>query len=318
MPKYKFWRFLNRISKKIKSKWFLKLKRENDSNKISFLLSNAILSDNAFMIARFGATELMCLINYIGVKNGKPNLFKYACGNRHDWWWNTTSLDQIYKWSGFFPSTILNVEKFCKLLLTDLEDLDLLASWLTNEVYLKEKLEHFKKINAIYLDPFWSKIPWTKSLKGKKVLVVHPFAQTIESQYKKRELLFKENLLPSFQLQTIQAVQSIAGTQTQFTDWFEALDYMKSEIDKRDYDICLIGCGAYGFPLAAHVKRMGKMAIHMGGSLQLLFGIKGKRWENLKYHPIYNYAELINEHWVYPSESEKPQNADSVEGSCYW
>ena len=27
-----------------------------------------------------------------------------------------------------------------------------------------------------------------------------------------------------------------------------------------------LGCGAYGFPLAAHVKRMGKKAIHMGGS----------------------------------------------------
>lgn len=36
---------------------------------------------------------------------------------------------------------------------------------------------------------------------------------------------------------------------------------MKSEIDKCDYDVCLIGCGAYGFPLAAHVKHKGKQAI---------------------------------------------------------
>jgi hypothetical protein len=93
---------------------------------------------------------------------------------------------------------------------------------------------------------------------------------------------------------------------------------MKSEINKQDYDVCLIGCGAYGFPLAAHVKRMGKKAIHMGGSLQLLFGIKGKRWENSNYNPIYNYSKLMNEHWVYPGEEEKPQNAASVEGGCYW
>ena len=50
---------------------------------------------------------------------------------------------------------------------------------------------------------------------------------------------------------------------------------MKSQMDQTDYDIALIGCGAYGFPLAAHAKRMGKQAIHMGGSLQLLFGIRG-------------------------------------------
>lgn len=32
-----------------------------------------------------------------------------------------------------------------------------------------------------------------------------------------------------------------------------------------DYDICLIGYSAYGFPLAAHAKRKGKKAVHLGG-----------------------------------------------------
>lgn len=68
---------------------------------------------------------------------------------------------------------------------------------------------------------------------------------------------------------------------------------------------------------SAHVKRMGKKAVHMGGSLQLLFGIKGKHWENPDYNPVYNYAQLVNEHWVYPAEEEKPKNALSVEGGCY-
>ena len=67
------------------------------------------------------------------------------------------------------------------------------------------------------------------------------------------------------------------GQCSQFNTWFDALDYMKSEIDKYDYDVCLIGCGAYGFPLATHVKHNGKQAIHLGGTLQLLFGIKGNR-----------------------------------------
>ena len=55
---------------------------------------------------------------------------------------------------------------------------------------------------------------------------------------------------------------------------------MKAQIDKEDFDICLIGAGAYGFPLAAYVKRKGKKAVHLGGALQLLFGIKGSRWED--------------------------------------
>lgn len=97
----------------------------------------------------------------------------------------------------------------------------------------------------------------------------------------------------------------------------------EKEIDKCDYDICLIGCGAYGFPLAAHVKRMNKKAIHMGGSLQLLFGIIGKRWEDPEYGYIELkkkgcYPQLINKYWIRPGMKEKPQNAIQVESGCYW
>jgi hypothetical protein len=88
---------------------------------------------------------------------------------------------------------------------------------------------------------------------------------------------------------------------------------MKAEIDKKDFDIAIIGCGAYGFPLAAHVKRIGKKAIHLGGPTQILFGIKGKRWID---NP--NFNEIINEYFIFPNESDKVKNANKVEGACYW
>ena len=88
---------------------------------------------------------------------------------------------------------------------------------------------------------------------------------------------------------------------------------MKSQIDKIDFDIALIGCGAYGLPLAAHVKRAGKIGVHMGGCLQILFGIMGKRWDE---HPI--ISKLYNDNWVRPSELEKPKSYLKVEDGCYW
>ena len=289
-----------------------------DADFASQIIYNALNSDKPCMIARFGSTELACLTNYIGVTKEKNKFFSYFQGKISPWWWEQKIIDQMQNWSGFFPPTQDKIEEFCQLMLNDIPQVDILGSWLVGESQFDHLMGKSSKVNFEFLNPYFSKTPWTKALDGKKVLVVHPFAKTIESQYKKRELLFKNNLLPSFDLQIIEAVQSIAGNLTQFSDWFEALDFMKSEIDNCDYDICLIGCGAYGFPLAAHVKRMGKKAIHMGGSLQLLFGIKGKRWENPNYNSIYNYAQLINEHWVYPSDEEKPQNATSVEGGCYW
>lgn len=86
-----------------------------------------------------------------------------------------------------------------------------------------------------------------------------------------------------------------------------------------DYDICLIGCGAYGFHLAAHAKLTGHKAVHLGGSLQLLFGIAGKRWFDPNSNILYPiYKNIKNENWTYPDMTEKPSGADKVENGCYW
>jgi hypothetical protein len=231
----------------------------------------------------------------------------------------------MQNWSGFFPLEINRVEQFCNLMLNDLQYVDILGSWLKNEELLENELKA-KKVHLRFLEPFWSEIPWTSLLEGKKVLVVHPFEKSIYNQYNKRNVLFKKrNLLPDFKsLTVIKAVQSLGQKDNRFKDWFEALDYMKNEIDKVDYDICLIGAGAYGFHLAAHVKRNGKKSIHLGGALQLLFGIKGKRWESEAYGvkewgiPSGFYCSLMNENWIRPMEEERPKNAEKVENACYW
>ena len=101
---------------------------------------------------------------------------------------------------------------------------------------------------------------------------------------------------------------------SRFKDWFEALQYMKDEIDKCDYDIALIGCGAYGMCLAAHVKRQGKQAVHLASMTQMLFGVYGKRW--IDSEP--EYRKYINKYWIRPDKKEKPQGADKIEGGCYW
>ena len=83
---------------------------------------------------------------------------------------------------------------------------------------------------------------------------------------------------------------------------------------RNEFDIALIGCGAYGMSLGAHVKRQGKLAIHMAGWLQMLFGIYGNRW--VRDQP--QYAKYINEHWIRPSKAETPAAASQVESGCYW
>ncbi len=285
------------------------------------LLNDYVASNDPFMIARFGFIELECIAWYLAHRDGfKP--WDYIQGKGDFANWSKKSIKYLCINAGFFPQDLQLAERFCELMLDCAKEVDVLGSWLNYEklVYPHDEV---KRVNLSNLEPFDdSGNPWSRHLAGKKVLVVHPFASTIESQYhNKRELLFNnKDVLPLFELQTIRAVQSMGGVAPAGMEtWFDALDHMKARIDACDYDVCLIGCGAYGFPLAAHVKQQGKQAIHMGGALQLLFGIKGKRWVT-QYGTGENnpYLKLFNEHWVYPNAELKPAAARRVEDACYW
>ena len=296
-----------------------------DPDKASEQIYNLLASGKPCMIARYGAFELASVVNCLGVKNAQHSCLKYISGKSPQWWWNKRLMKFMQSNAGFFPSTEENLMKFGEMMVEDSKQLDILGSWLPDEKTMITSFNlNLTKVTLLALEPYWSKNPWSRILEGKKVLVIHPFASLIEQQYKeKRELLFDDKqVLPKFDLKTIKAVQSLSGD-CEYSDWFEALDSMKKQMDATDYDIVLLGCGAYGFPLAAHAKRMGKQAVHLGGALQLLFGIRGKRWDDPNYGiqefgKQNTYKTLFNDSWVYPSASYIPSNAKQVEGGCYW
>ena len=266
------------------------------------LIYNELCLDKPSLICRFGSLELDQLDQFI--TNNKDRIY------------NFTNKNMIYNNAGFFPITDKAISRFASEMLDIVPNIDILGiSYLEAEFKIMEKFAKNYKLTtceSIELNNVQSNNPWTKYLKDKNVLIIHPFIETMKSQYEKRKYLFKnENILPDCNLKFIKAVQSIADEKSQlpFKTWFEALDYMKSEIDKIDFDIAIIGCGAYGMFLADYCKRLGKKAVHMGGATQLLFGIKGKRYDNLG---------IYNEYWVRPSENEKPKGLEKVEGGCYW
>jgi hypothetical protein len=229
--------------------------------------------------------------------------------------------------SGFFPASEDLAVRFAVEYLTEIAQLDLIGvRWEKHDKqFFAAEYNLINRYNATgklvglenVTNPFTSALPWTTFLKDKKVLVVHPFAETIRSQYSKRETLFKRpGILPEFDLQVLQAVQSIAGCHPKgFATWFDARDAMIDQISEKEFDIALIGAGAYGMSLSNTCKKIGRSAVHMGGSLQVLFGIKGARWVNPGPDSI---SELVNDAWVSPLAAETPENFSHVEGGCYW
>lgn len=300
--------------------------RQSSNNKIYKLLETG----KPCMISRFGTTEINCINNYLCVRSNNSfvkKCYEYITDYTHTPWWNTDHFKIMSIYSGIFPPCKNTAERFSQRYLEDIPEIDLLGCHQYYEKFMPLKKDVIK-VQLEMLYPFFVERPWTRILKNKKVLVVHPFENTIKTQYAKRKLLFENNdILPDFELKTFKAVQSVAGNKTKFKDWFEALEYMENEISKIDFDICIIGCGAYGLPLAAHVKRMGKQAIHLAGGTQLLFGILGKRWvEQYKdiwhYRPNVdiniNYRPLFNKNWIYPLPCDTPEGAQKVENACYW
>lgn len=290
----------------------------------NLLLTDLFSADKPCFVGRIGTTEQAVLVNYITVHSDKSYIRKcidYITDNTRLPFWDLPRLSEdLCTYSGFFPrGNLKDIEKFAELYLKDIPTMDVCGRFSYPEKFLPFSKD-CKMVQLESLYPFFAKKPWMKVFEGKKILVIHPFKDTILSQYNlhRRELFHNPDVLPDFRLEVIRAVQTIAGEKCRFADWFAALDYMKNEVLKHDFDLLIVGCGAYGLPLAAFAKSIGKKAIHLGGGTQLLFGIKGKRWE-VRYHgDDMRFAELFNDHWVYPSENERPKNANLIEGGCYW
>lgn len=293
-------------------------KKQMNIIEMNIRLADAICSNEPFWIGRYGGMERDVIISFLeeahGMHCNKDNLINGLCNN-----------------AGFFPNDEQLVERFVQMMLGVCKHMDILGTWKAGfmEDYLVHEYMRDSCVTKLtYLEPwmlYFSKYygqvkPWTYALRGKKVLVIHPFVETIENQYLlKRTKLFEgyfdsEDILPQFELFTLKAVQTQGGEiDDRFNDWFDALEWMKEEVAKIKFDVAIIGCGAYGFPLAAYIKSLGKVAIHMGGSTQLMFGIKGKRWENFDGARIF-----FREEWVRPSKKETISKASNVEDGCYW
>lgn len=204
---------------------------------------------------------------------------------------------------------------------------DLLASFPTLLSDIQNFYSQNYNIKQIYsrcLEPFYQVQenikPWTHYLLGKKVLVINPFVESFKKQLQNNFQIFKDKdkqiFLDEQQFVFYKSFQTIAGNHIH-NDWFETFMIMCRDIEKLDFDIAILGCGGYGLPLCNFIKtKLGKSAIYIGGGLQLLFGVMGKRWENNEMWK--NIIQDNETSFIKPSNDEICQNMSSIEGGCYW
>lgn len=281
------------------------------TDKANERISELLCRNNPCMITRFGGNELDATIR--GLTEQYPILNPYRWYRKNQYYWG------MFYGAGFFPQNANLIPRFAKKMYDSCKQADLIGCWYNKyEDFLIENAcpDSTELCRLRALEPWSTETkPWTQALEGRSVLVVHPFAETMKQQYEvRKELFYKKSILPDMDISFMKAVQTGAGARDKrFKTWFHAYDYMLNRIMDHQKEIIILGCGAYGLPLAADLKIAGKKSIHLGGVTQLLFGIMGGRWDN---DPL--IKPMVNEHWTRPSESEKPPKFGYIEGGCYW
>ncbi len=146
---------------------------------------------------------------------------------------------------------------------------------------------------------------FSRTLVGKRVLVVSPFSESIKANFSNRHSFFKDYNYPEFQVEFCNTPITYAGLPRELyphEDWFITLQSIKSSIATKQFDIALLACGSYALPIGQYIRdEMAKQAIYVGGVLQLYFGITGRRYRGNQF-----FDEQINsEFFVSPVEGDR-------------
>ena len=76
----------------------------------------------------------------------------------------------------------------------------------------------------------------------------------------------------------------------------------------------MIAAAGLSIPLAAHIKELGKVGISLGGHLQALFGVLGKRW---RLSPEWQ-QRYINDAWIDMPPEYCPAETNVGDAGAYW
>lgn len=225
---------------------------------------------------------------------------------------------RLYNNAGFFPIEKKAFLSWHALMTESIATTDFLCEWQTDPF-----LRIYETNLIQFLAPKSKSIPLEMLCRGVlptlapfRLLIISPFVKTMQKQLPRMNKINDpdEKLAIDWghlkkTLQFIRCPFQSHLEPSPYASWEDGLEKLTKEVSLKDFDVALIGAGAWSFPLGSRIKKMGKSAIHMGGEMQLLFGIKGKRWAQ---------TTVYNSNWVTADPDETPQNRNKVEDGCYW
>jgi len=220
--------------------------------------------------------------------------------------------------SGIFPTDDAFLTRFAGHWSRQLAEFDVLGVWYTRgerEAVRRWGAPDARHIEISGLEPYLQTDPWSAALAGRRVVVATPFVRSVERQYARRREVWAAHpsVLPEMDLRVFPVPHSALLVPPRHADWFDLLRDLTERLEAETFDVLLIGAGALALPLCVHARKMGRIGIHTGGTTQVMFGIRGGRFD-----AVPEIVRLTNESWVRPAPDETPADASLVENGAYW
>jgi hypothetical protein len=254
----------------------------------------------AALVSRIGAVEGLATYRFMNYGFINPALRRQLALN-----------------AGFYYSSRSELRSFCELNCSALQGSSVVASWDSQgQAALLDRLGGACPTVALRsLEPFWPGGDWVAARPGLRVAVVSPFVETMAVQVRVLAQVHPQwhtgGVMFSFVRSPLTNGEYVRAPGE--PSWMERVHEMRAQVLAQRPDLVLAGAGAYGLALGELLRRDGLKVVIVGGALQLLFGISGRRWTERP-----EYAALLNAHWVSPSQGERPRGFQSIEGGCYW
>ena len=302
-----------RIKRPTKFLFFCKYKNiritedHQEKNEGLHFVRNRLSSQLSFAAGKIGTAELMAL-------ESQDRRFKlpFSSGG-----WRR-SANRLANNAGFFPVESQELLRWNVEMRSSVANMDYLCAW-QSDPFLKNIEKGLLNWLAprhipIGLEPLSKNI--LQEIVGYHWLVISPFVGTMRHQVGRLQSIHDpENKWGvdwdelQKQCRFLQCPLHWHLAPSPYRSWFHGLEELEKAALAQKFDVALIGAGAWSLPLAARIKKAGRSAIHTGGETQLLFGIKGKRWDN---YGFYNSA------WVSLPQHEAPPGREKIDNGCYW
>ena len=217
--------------------------------------------------------------------------------------------------AGYYYETRAELIRFCDQMLAIHDNSNYIASFPTLRQREYEQILNYnpaKRLQLGHYEPYKFKANYFRFFHGKKITVVSSFVHTVSAQLPKFGQLHKF-ISEEVEFQLVGAPQTNAGFYSDGISWQTRLLALIKHCELAGNQHVLIGAGSYGPILASELSKRGYTSMVIGGGIQLLFGIYGRRWYQRE-----DFQQLFNEHWVWPLDEDIPKGHRLVEDSCYW